>query len=225
MIKVDGQEYKESIFLIQAQAAYAKAVAFRAEATVAIATRTEIWAAVAGYYSLFHLSIALMFILPEFVDPPLLRKLVEGRGRGARDPTDRIKHAALPRFLESCEQNGLPPNLRALLGELKRLREFANYEPRVVWRDDTPTFLTRKHSPDEVRQAVGRSAALFAEVIRWAHDQPFSDNWRAAVPILLLDDFFTKQDLFFTQWCRPEVIHEARRFTSELPFFPRRTDN
>jgi hypothetical protein len=105
-ITVDGETYKPTIFAIQAQASCAKSLIFVAEARVAVRANNYIWASIASYYSLFHLAISLMFMLPQLIEPRLLTQLVKKRADGADDPTELISHAYLPRFLNRPDFSG-----------------------------------------------------------------------------------------------------------------------
>ena len=92
MKDASGNAYKASVFFAQAQAAYAKSIIFAAEARCAIKKDQYLWAAVSAYYSLFHFTISLMYILPIYVRQDLLNKLLAFHLRGAADPTREIKH-------------------------------------------------------------------------------------------------------------------------------------
>jgi hypothetical protein len=57
LIDSSGKAYKASIFWPQALVSYAKAVIFAAESRISIKSHEYIWAAIASYYSLFHLTL------------------------------------------------------------------------------------------------------------------------------------------------------------------------
>jgi hypothetical protein len=63
---------------------------FAAEARIAFRQHELIWAAIAAYYSLFHFSLVLVFILPEEIEPKTFLRLVDKRKGGMSDPTEVI---------------------------------------------------------------------------------------------------------------------------------------
>lgn len=217
-IRIDGTMYRPTIFAIQAQAAYAKSLIFLAEARVAVRSHQYIWAAIASYYSLFHLSVSLMFMVPQLIEPKLLARLVKERAQGAHDPTSSIAHRYLPPFLTNCELTGLTPRLRELVETAKNLREeYANYGPRVVWKDDKPTFLTCGYSFSDVRQITKSIPPLLKEVPFWARKQCESADIVAGVAAISLDWFLNKKDLLYRNWCSPDVLTEAKKLRAKLP--------
>jgi hypothetical protein len=72
---------------------------FAAEARIAFRQHELIWAAIAAYYSLFHFSLVLVFVLPEEIEPKTFLRLVDKRKGGMSDPTQVIAHRYIPRFL------------------------------------------------------------------------------------------------------------------------------
>ena len=220
-ITVDGKTQKATIFAVQAQGAYTKALVFAAEARVAISERNNLWAAIAGYYSLFHLSIALMFMAPHLVAHSLLGKLVRNRDDGLADPTGSILHRHLPEFLKGCEAAGLPPRLRGQLAAAKRIREdYVNYGPRSVWRHGKPTFLTHGMRPSDARRVVLSIPPLLRRSLRWAHAQ-HDDSYIIVVAVTAAIPWFLRNsDLHYSRWCSPKVLAEAEALLGTLPYVP-----
>lgn len=217
VIEIGGKSYRVTVFAIQAQAAYAKSLVFAAEASVAVRGSQYIWAAVASYYSFFHLSIFLMFTLPKLIKPNLLARLVTGRARGAEDPTRLISHEYLPRFLADCELRGFPPRLRENLTLAKEIREFANYRPRIVWRNDQPIFKTREFGKADVERVAKSIEPFLEDTWRWASQQDSLSHLVAVAAAVTLDSFLNQDDLLYAQWCSPEVLSKAKEMRRRLP--------
>ncbi len=218
-ITIDGKTNKPTIFAVQAQASYAKSLIFVAEARVAVRTNNYIWAAIASYYSLFHLAISLMFMSPQLIEPTLLTRLVKKRAGGTDDPTDLISHRYLPRFLSDCESHGLTPRLRELLEIARKIREeYANYGPRIVWRDDKPTFLTRGFRPSDVRRITMSIVPLLRRSLLWARKQQSYSQIVFVAVAVSLDWFLRNRDLHYTKWCSRQVLVEAEALRRKLPF-------
>ena len=217
VIEVNGKSYQVTIFAIQAQAAYAKSLIFAAEALVAIKSSQYIWAAIASYYSLFHLSISLMYVLPRLIEPKLLASLVTGRAEGTEDPTRLIPHKYLPRFLANCESMGLTVRLRKLLENAREIREYANYRPRSVWQSDRPIFKTREFSRADVERIATSIEPLLSESLLWASRQNELSGVLSSAAAISLDWFLNQDDLLYAQWCSPEVLSQAREMRRKLP--------
>jgi len=219
-IAIDGKTYKPTIFAIQAQASYAKSIIFLAEARVAIRANNYIWAAIASYYSLFHLANSLMFMSPQLIEPRLLARLVKKRADGTDDPTSLIPHSYLPRFLSDCELHGLTPRLRELLEIAKDIREeSANYGPRIVWRGETPTFLTHRFRPSNVRRITISIVPLLSKALIWARKQHSSSHIVLIAVAVSLDWFLQNRDLHYAKWCSKEVLAEAEALKCKLPLW------
>lgn len=213
---VGGKTYKTSIFWIQAQASYAKALVFLAEATVAQQNKNYIWASVSLYYSLFHLSLALVFICPHRVKPSLFEKLLERRRGGAADPTRVIRHGDIPEFLRGCEVDSLTPELRNSFERAQELRKFVNYGPRIVWRKKQAFFLACEHEPLELDGLLDGLEAVFGQVIDWASKRAAPAGDLGIIASATAKDFLTRSDLLYPKWCSPAVMEHARRVAKDL---------
>ena len=219
LITINGKTYKPTIFTIQAEASFAKSLIFVSEARIAIRTENFIWAAIASYYSLFHLAIFLMFACPQLIEPKLLTRLVQRRAGGTDDPTNLITHRYLPKFLSECESHGFAPRLRELLEVARNIREeYANYGPRIVWKGDRPTFLTRRYRPSNVRRITMSIVPLLRKSILWARKQHSSAHIVLIAVAVSLDWFLHNRDLHYAKWCSKEVLTEAEEIRCKLPF-------
>jgi len=225
-LTIDGQTHKATIFAIQAQASYTKSLVFAAEARVALADRNCLWAAIASYYSLFHLSIAVIYLAPHLVEPALLAQLVRKRCAGLEDPTTLISHRQLPKFLSACEASGLKPRLRELLLNAKDIREeYANYGPRIIWKHDKPTFLTHGFRPSDVRRIAVSIPPLLRSSLRWAHKQDESSQFVILAVTVSIPWFLRNKDLHYSKWCSPKVLAEAESLMLTLPFRPMKANS
>jgi hypothetical protein len=212
-----GKEYRGTIFTPQAQAAFAKAIIFAAEAKVANKSRHFIWAAIACYYSLFHLTISLMFMVPRLIDQKKLLKLINDRQEGASDPTVLIQYWELDGFLRNCESRGLTDRLRKQLRKSKELREFVNYKPRIEWQDESLIFRTKAHRPTDVQNVLASVESLLGESLVWGKQQEESSELVALVSVFSIKQFLTQDDLMYKVWCPSEVLDEAELIRLKLP--------
>ena len=217
MKDASGKTYKTSLFWPQAQASYAKSVIFAAEAKIAIKAGQYIWASISSYYSLFHLTIALMFMVPMLVEQEKLTKMITARKQGASDPTYLIKHSELPGFLKQCEFRGLTNLLRAQMKKSKDVREFVNYRPRVEWQGDKLIFRTKAYKLADVNKVVESLETLLAETLIWASKQGDSARLLATVSAFSIQQFLNQNDLLYKEWCPHQVLEQAEMIRQNLP--------
>lgn len=217
LIDSSGKEYKASIFWPQAQAAYAKAIIFIAEARIAIKSYEYIWAAIALYYSLFHLTISLMFMVPKLIKQEKLSRLLTSRHEGTSDPTYLITHSELPEFLKRCESKGFTDKLRKYLTVSKELREFVNYKPRIEFQGERLIFRSRQFQRQDVEQTIEAIERLLTETLLWAGQQNETSKLVSKVSVFSLEQFLNQKDLLYKEWCPPKVLNEAKKIMNNLP--------
>jgi len=215
-IQVGPYYYNAGVFVLQARAAFAKALIFASQARIAVRRRELIWAAIADYYALFHFSLVLIFILPEEIDPETFQKLMDKRQGGKGDPTGVVPHRYIPEFLKRCESRGLSPEMRSTVEKAKVLREFVNYGPRVEWADDKAIFRSMKHKPEELEQVIQATVPLFHKALNWARQACNPGRPYSQIVKIMFRDFITKPDLLYATWCSPEVLEEAGEIAESL---------
>ena len=217
MTDATGNTYKASIFWPQAQVSFAKAIIFAAEARISVKASQYIWASISSYYSLFHLTISMMFMVPTLIKQDKLTTLITTLQQGASDPTYLIHHRELSDFLKGCELNGLPNSLRTRLKESKDLREFVNYKPRVEWQGGQLIFRSKTYKPADVANVVNSLEPLLAEALLWASKQGEAAQLVAMVSAFSIQQFLNQNDLMYKEWCTPEVLEEAESIRQKLP--------
>jgi hypothetical protein len=216
MKDAEGKIHKESIFWPQADAEYAKAIIFTAEAQVAAQCGQYMWGAIAGYYSLFHLTIALMYILPKFIKQDKLTELITDRKDGTTDPTTCIKHRDLPPFLAFCELKGLTPELSKKIKISKNLREFVNYRPRIEWEKGSLIFRACEFKRQDVEHVVGSLEFLIQTSLDWAEPQTEASRLITTTTKFQASTFLQQDDLLYKNWCSPEVLSKASKIAEAL---------
>ncbi len=218
VIQVEGQHYNESLFLLNAQIAYCKSVIYSAEASVAVGSRELIWAAIAAYYALFHLSVVLIYLLPSKIGEDWRRRLVLEWAEGSNDPTRLIQHKDVPGFLKIFEQNGLTNRLRRTLQKAKEIRNHVNYGPRTYWKDDRAVFKVSEHGGTGIIELIVTYVpSLISMAVKWA-SRSTNFSWVRAVAVIgTLNQFLTNPELLYVEWCSPKVLREARRLAKRLP--------
>ncbi|MBI4573462.1 MAG: hypothetical protein HY713_09300 [candidate division NC10 bacterium] len=217
-LEIAGQYYNAGLFCLQARAAYAKSIVYSAEAVVALRAQEYIWTAIAAYYALFHLSIALMFLLPQELEKNRRGRLAQAWSGGSEDPTEKlIPHWYVPMFLEACEAKGLSPRLREFLQAAWQLRVDVNYGPRVAWVGNRPAFKSPAHTPSEVETIANALESVLSSAIRWVSRATDLSWVRAVDAAAALAQFLTEDNLLYVRWCAPEALAEARQLAKRLP--------
>lgn len=212
-----GNLYKETIFWINVESEFAKWIIFAAEARIALRSKQLVWAAISGYYSLFHFSIMLMFMLPTYLEQRKLTDLIEASQGGAADPMWLIKHKEIPKFLVNCESKGLTSRLREFLIKAKDLREFVNYRPKIEYGVDGKLyFRTREFKPEDVRNIVESLESLQDECLLWAHQQGEWPNIYVLITPNVVKQFLTQTDLLYKEWCSAEVLATAEEIRKRI---------
>jgi hypothetical protein len=217
MTDASGNIYKASLFWPQAQVSFAKAIIFAAEARISLKAGQYIWASISSYYSLFHLTISIMFMVPTLIKQDDLTRLITTLRQGASDPTYLIKHSDVSDFLKVCESDGLTNSFRMQLKESKNLREFVNYKPRVEWQGGKLIFRSKAYKPIDVTNAVNSLESLLAEALLWASKQGEAAKLVAMVSAFSIHQFLNQNDLLYKEWCTPEVLEGAESIRQKLP--------
>ncbi len=217
MLEIEGQYYNEGLFLLQAQAAYAKSIVYSAEAVVGLRAQEYIWTTIAAYYALFHVSIALMFLLPRELKGGLRDRLTKAWSGGLDDPTSLIPHRCVPKFLQACEAKDLSSRLREAVEAAWQLRLHVNYGPRAAWVGNQPVFKSLAHAPPEVEMIANALESLLSTAIQWVSRATDLAWVRAVAAAAGVNQFLTNGDLLYVRWCSPEVLVEARKLAERLP--------
>jgi len=171
---------------------------------------------ISGYYTIFHLSIFLMFAAPKLLSPKE-RKAINYKLRGgSEDPSPAIKHMYVEDFLKRCSEVGLPLKILELFKEMKKSREFVNYGPRVRWVKDDIFINTCEVDLNEIDDLIGKLKDSFISSIDWICSRG-SDNgvW---IPIILEQTakFFNKTIGFYKGWIPENVRQEAESLRGQL---------
>jgi hypothetical protein len=141
---------------------------FYGEATASRANRGA--AAIAAYYSLFHLGLFLMFGCPRLLTENERNRINEGLDDGAADPNPQISHRNLVAFLErAVHSHGLPPNVLDAVRRAKDVRETINYGPRMLsWADGRITLENCAIQPTAVDAILAGIPRVYEDAIAWA---------------------------------------------------------
>jgi len=124
------------LFHSDAGLAVAKAAAHLADSALLAEGGCLTSASVAAYYGLFHLGLAVMWIVPGSLDDRLRDDLERIRREGAGLPDKTISHDKMRGYLTAVfkAQSGVDLGaLGSLFCSAKELREFVQYGPRVTY--------------------------------------------------------------------------------------------
>ena len=206
-------------FYPNAAGALAKAVAFRSIAIQAVDSNERIVGAVCAYYSLLHLAISLMYVLPDKIEPKIADKLRAKRGRGEKDPSRLISHADAIGFVRKCcEEGGLDKVFVEEIDDAKELREFVNYRPEITIHDGQAYFgpCDRDLQPDSVDKLVAKLDGIFRSVLGWAQTKAAAKGTFLKDALSLSPSLFQREEPFYDRWCSRASVDSAMSFLNEL---------
>ncbi|MBI4473597.1 MAG: hypothetical protein HY646_13090 [Acidobacteria bacterium] len=162
-----GEKDPQARFWVEAQVAVAKSAVLLAAAEADVARSDYAAGAVNAYYGLFHLSLALMWLLPESIPAKLRDALVAARDRGDELPAREYPtHKAAEQFLRDGHADLPVPELAAVFREARDLREFVSYGPRVSYQGTQPLVGPCRYSPSAVQELVRKGLELFPSALR-----------------------------------------------------------
>ena len=212
-----GEIEPQSRFWVEAQVAVAKSAVFLAAAEADVSRHDFSLGAVDAYYGLFHLSLALMWLLPESLPVKLRESLASTRDAGSVLPNKLTSHKAAERFL--CDgQVDLPvPKLGTLFREALELREFASYGHRVSYdAPGEPVVGPCSLTPNRVERVVRTAPPVFTEALRAAWPRTAYDGALGQITAdgarRLLDD----PQFPFKDWHSPAALGRARQLLGTL---------
>lgn len=87
--------------------------------------------AITSYYSLFHLSIFMIYQCPHMLDDTKREKINQKLKQGDKDPRNAISHGDVLSFLEKCISLELPRDFVNTFRQARELREYMNYGPDI----------------------------------------------------------------------------------------------
>jgi len=211
--RIAGKKMTDSALYPWALASAGRSFLFYAQAQPGSDRR--VLSAIATYYSLFHLSMFLAFVCPNFLSETLRKKIAKGVELG-EDPSPKVSHRDLVQFLRGCVAHGLSESVVDAVVYAQRLRNFINYGPRVSWTGETIFVNTCEASCRELAQLRDQLDQVFRDALVWACNNGSDDGiW---VPVILdqANVFFSKSDQYYGDWCTDAEAALAGSFRASM---------
>ena len=203
-------------FWVEAQVSIAKSAVLLATAREEIERGSLASATVNAYYSLFHLSLTLMWLLPESIPIPLHQALIEIRDSGKELPNKMTSHKKVEDFLCGGQVNLPVPNLTSLYRLSHQLREFVSYGPRVTYDGDQPLVGPCTFQPDQVHSVVQQMPSIFLNALEAVLPQTAYEGDLAPVVIDGALDLLSKSEFPFRSWYSSSSVEQAKELIRKL---------
>ena len=206
-----------SQFFFEAAVATAKSSVFILTAEDEAQRGEFLPAAISTYYSLFHLSLGMMWMFADQLPRNILDKLTEVRKKGDALPSSAISHKMVERFL--CEDQLKLSNaksLGALFRRAQELRNFANYGPRVTFTGKQPFIGPCDLSTEDVQKLVNQIKLEFTNTLRLACPETALDGTLGRSVIDQAIDLLNRSEFPFMNWSSKTVHEQALRLLSDL---------
>jgi hypothetical protein len=202
-------------FWVEAEVATAKSAVFLAFAEEEADRGDLIPAAWSAFYSVFHLSLALMWLLPQHIEAIGL-DVAAIQDAGEELPSPKITCERIKKFLMRSPFDVLPHKLSKLFEDAKELREFANYGPRVTYDNQGPVIGPCSLLPRDVRYLVGKVREAFNDTLKWALPQTADDGELGATVVDKAADMLDQAQFPFKSWCSTGVREKAKALLTAL---------
>lgn len=203
-------------FWLEAQVALAKSAIFLVTSEDELKHNNFISASISVYYSLFHFSLCLMWLLPERLPDSLRKALIEIRDSGCELPDKIISHQKVENFLCAGQFNLPVKGLSELFIRAQELREFTNYGPRVTYINKKPTLGPCHFNISQLITMISEIHKIFPVVLKLVFPKTaYKGNLGPIIvseAILMLD----QSDLHFSTWSSKKIISSAKKFLSRL---------
>lgn len=214
--KTSSTSKNSGIFYHHGLASLAKSLIYYGLAKTSQSQQEFIPAVITGYYSLFHLTLALMYFCPQNLQQKT-RADLEAEIRKNNDPTDKISHSAALKFLEEMKQKGLPEKNFDLLKLGKTLREYVNYAPRIKRNGEGAFFETCQFGINDFSGFITNCDDFFTESLKWAlATPPDPKDHYLKIALQQAGDFLTQPDLGYSQWLTETSKNHAMNKLKDL---------
>jgi hypothetical protein len=155
-----------------------------------------------------------MFSAPILVENQLVAHLDQTRAKGKRLPDATISHRDVCSFL--CQW----PARYELFTTAMRYRSFANYGPRVGWKDDPPVSVLIGPAgflPDDVNRLISQSAEAFIPDLLSAITHASTRSSGIGLVILhSAAELLDRPELNFSGWSPNGITQRASELVKEL---------
>jgi hypothetical protein len=213
---MDNTKDPQARFWVEAQVSITKSAVLLATAEKELESGDLIPASVSAYYSLFHLSLALMWLLPESMPPSLHAALIATRDAGMELPNKLTSHKKAEDFLCAGQVNLPVSNLGLLYQRALKLREFASYGPRITYDGEQPQVDLCSFLKRDVREVVLEVPKVFINALQAALPRTAYEGYLGPIVLDGAIDLLRRVDLPFKNWYSASVIERAEMLISNL---------
>lgn len=207
-------------FWVEAQVSIAKSAVFIGAAEAEVNNGDLIPASISAYYALFHLSLSLMWLLPESLPPALYQNLIEIRDAGKELPNKITSHKKTEDFLCNGQVNLPIPNLAPLYKRALKLREFASYGPRVTYDGEQPFVGPCSFQRRDVREIVISVPNLFLSAFKTALPKTAYKGYLGPIVIDHAVELLRGSEFPFKGWFADSVLNRAEALIKGLRDHP-----
>ncbi len=198
-------------FGTEAKVSLIKASIFWASAKEEYVRGDYLATAVSAYYSIFHLSLFVMWLKPEYLQPAIKDKLIKIQDAGGPLPDKSISHGNIEEFL--CEDHGELLVSVKELGELfkkaKGYREFASYGPRVTTNGDNIFIGPCSFTIETLNDIINETEKLIKQTVLSVLPKTAYDGMLGNIVVDQSIPMIEQSDLSFRKWSSPDIIKRA----------------
>jgi hypothetical protein len=203
-------------FITEPSVALAKSTIFLKTAENEYSNKELIPAATFIYYSLFHFSLALMWLFADSLPPTLFDKLCNRQEQGLELPSTDISHNKIKNFLCSGQLDIKDKSICQLFCEAQKLREFVNYGPKVQYKGNRPIIKSSHVDKNEVGNLLKRVPPIYFNTVKQLSPKTALSGNLFAISIDESKKLIKGNNFPFNGWCSDNVINESLKFLNEL---------
>jgi len=196
--EIGGKPVSDSGLYPWSLGSISRALFFYGESSFLVSEKTATLA-ITTYYSLFHLSIFMVYQCPHLLDDNKREEINKRLKQGVKDPRNEISHDNVLTFLEKCSFLGLPKYYIDTYRQAREFREFMNYGPNIRVDSGNKIIDSCNFSFRKENQIASQLNSLFETAILWSVKNSYDSGlW---VPIALdQSKYFFDNNGFYSSW-------------------------
>jgi hypothetical protein len=199
---------EESLFWVEAQISLSKSVVFLASSEDSDSQKNYILASISAYYSLFHFSLAIMWLLPSSLKKSLKEKLILVRKEGNELPDKNISHQEVKKFLLRNDSN-FGSQLCSKFVRAKEIREFACYGPRVTFEDTQPIVGPCSFTTNEIKQLIFDIPSIYCQTMKTIKPKTAYEGDFVLYVLNESQKIISNPELPFKDWFPDSILERA----------------
>ena len=215
--KIKKELYVPGLFFHFGTASLAKSVVFRSISSITLSQKERIVSVITGYYSLFNMTIALMYFCPQMLQVAQKEKLVKSIQNRVDPMKDDISHSTAGNFLVQCQARNLSYKCVEVFNKGRKMREFVNYAPRTKTTGIDAIFESCEYEISDVDLFAQEVDEFIFETISWGlENSPDSSHLLRIALFHRISDFIDRPEFLYKLWTSSQVSCEARIFIYKL---------